>query len=124
MIEKKDDGNKIALAEDVDKANLFAKTYKRFSRLPATMMNRLYKRNLSKGLKKRMRASEESKREITQSELDRVLLEASTGKAAGEDGIPYGLPKNLEPKAKKMLLHLYNLVWEGLGKRDQRVIKF
>ena len=52
MIEKKEDGSKIALAEDVDKANLFAKTYKRFSRLPATKMNRLYKRKVNKRLKK------------------------------------------------------------------------
>ena len=55
MIGKKDDGIKIALGEDVDKA-MFAKTYLRFSRLYTTKMDRLHKRKVNKGLKKRMRA--------------------------------------------------------------------
>ena len=48
-------------------------------------------------------------------ELERTIKEAKNNKAAGEDDIPYEMLKNLGPKAKDLLLHLYNKCWDGEG---------
>ena len=45
----------------------------------------------------------------------RAIREASNGKAAGEDDIPYELVKNLGPLAMEMLLKLYRKCWRGEG---------
>ena len=44
-------------------------------------------------------------------ELERVIQEAESNKAAGQDDIPYELIKHLGPKGRRYLLHLYNKCW-------------
>ena len=47
------------------------------------------------------------------SELNRVIREAGSLKAACEDDIPYELIKNLGPHAREFILKLYNKIWAG-----------
>ena len=58
-------------------------------------------------------AIEESEQDITIEELNRVINEAGNNKAAGNDNIPYELIKNLGPKARSMILHIFNKCWSG-----------
>ena len=44
-----------------------------------------------------------------------AIKNTSTNKAAGDDEIPYELIKHLGPKAKDLLLHIYNKCWKGEG---------
>ena len=46
-------------------------------------------------------------------ELERVIKESDDGKAPGKDNIPYEMIKRLGPKAKQLILHLYNKCWSG-----------
>ena len=55
LVEQKQDGRKIAYIEDKDEANLFAKTYKQFTQLPATKMDRKLKRRNVESLRRRRR---------------------------------------------------------------------
>ena len=71
-------------------------------------------------LRRRREHKEEVEQEITEQELDCILGEASKEKTAGDDDIPHEFLQNLGPKAKNMLLHLYNLVWEGKESSEQK----
>ena len=101
--------------EDADKAEQFAKTYRSFSKLPVAKEDRVLRRYNRKHMKRKPGPAEESEQPLTWTELDRVINEARSNKAAGEDDIPYELIKNLGPKAKELLLHLYNRCWDGEG---------
>ena len=102
-----------ALIDDISKASAFAKTYKKFSRLPTRKEDRKVRRKARLGRKKTSHVPEECERDITAAELDRVIGEAGMKKAAGEDDIPYEMIKHLGPKAREMLLHIYNKSWGG-----------
>ena len=101
--------------DDKDKAEEFAKTYKSFAKLPVKKEDRTIRRKNRKHMKRKPTAAEESEQAFTMDEMERVIKEAKNNKAAGEDDIPYEMVKNLGPKAKEMLLHLYNRCWEGEG---------
>lgn len=58
---------------------------------------------------------EEAEQDITRTEMMRAIKEASNGKAAGSDDIPYEMVKNLGPRALEMLLTLYQKCWRGEG---------
>ena len=105
--------NGVALIDDKDKANAFAKTYKEFSRLPTRKSDRKLRRNVRKRMKARPGVMEESEQDITMEELNRVINEAGRNKAAGEDDIPYELIKNLGVKARTMILYIFNKCWNG-----------
>lgn len=48
---------------------------------------------------------------ITWEELERIISETNINKAPGEDTIPYAVIKELGPKAKKFILHMYDWIW-------------
>ena len=102
--------NGTAYITDKDKAEQFAKTYRSFSKLKARKSDRKIKRAIRRQHKAK-RVLEES--EMT--EMLRAIREASNGKAAGSDDIPYELVKNLGPIAQQMLLELYQRCWRGEG---------
>jgi hypothetical protein len=58
---------------------------------------------------------EESEQDITLEELEKSIDISKANKAAGEDDIPYEFLKMLGPKAKQLLLHLFNRCWRGEG---------
>jgi hypothetical protein len=64
-------------------------------------------------MKKRPGVEEESEQDITIEELNRVIEEAGSNKAAGEDNIPYELIKHLGPKARKFILLIFNKCWNS-----------
>ena len=105
--------NGVALVDDKDKAEAFARTYRQFSRLPVGKSDRKLRRCVRKRMKRRPGVIEESEQDITMEELNRVINEAGRNKAAGSDDIPYEMLQNLGPKAKLFLVHLYNEVWKG-----------
>ena len=103
----------IAYVSDRDKANQFAKTYKAYSKLPTRKEDREIRRRVRKALSKTPTAMEESEVDITKTELERAISESKMNKAAGEDDLPYELLKHLGPKAKGMILHIFNRCWSG-----------
>ena len=72
---------------------------------------------LRKRLWKRLNEKEgeldESEQDIKMQELQRAIDESTNNKAAGEDDVPYEFLKHLGPKARNMLLHIYQRVWRG-----------
>ena len=64
-------------------------------------------------MKRRSVVEEESEQDITIEELNRVIEEAGSNKAAGEDDIPHELIKHLGPKARKFILLIFNKCWKG-----------
>ena len=102
----------VALIEDKDKAEAFAKTYRGFSRLKARKWDRTIRRGVRKLLKKNDSYQPETcEQEITIEELNRVINEAGLNKAAGNDEICYELIKNLGPKARQLSLKIFNKIW-------------
>ena len=120
--------------ENKDKAEQFAKTYRGFSKLTEdisaadltpeqkvkikenTMKDRAFRRRLRLRLHRARETSkpiQECEQDIQMHELERVLDEAANNKAAGEDEIPYEFLKWLGPKARQLLLFIYNKVWSG-----------
>ena len=102
---------KDAYTDDKDKANEFAKTYKSFSVLPVYKEDRKLRRAVRKEFKKVPVTPDPSECDIKMEELERNLKQTNQNKAAGEDQIPYEFLKHLGPKAKRMLLCLYNKCW-------------
>ena len=84
--------------EDKDKAEVFAKTYRSFAKLPVKKEDRKIRRRNRNALKRRPRAEEENEQHITMEELERTIKEAKNNKAAGKDDIPYKMLINLGPK--------------------------
>ena len=106
--------NGTAYITDKDKAGQFAKTYRSFSKLKARKEDRRIKRKIRRE-HKMARDLEDSECDITMKEMLRVIKEASNGKAAGKDDIPYEMVKHLGPKALGMLLDIYRKCWRGAG---------
>jgi len=104
--------NGVALVEDKDKAEAFAKTYRGFSRLPSRKTDRKLKRRVRKLLKSRPARTEEEQ-DITMEELERVIGATGNNKSAGDDDVPYEFIKRLGPRAKKFLLKICNRIWAG-----------
>ena len=51
--------------------------------------------------------------DITWEEIERAMRETKANKSAGEDTIPYEMIKELGPKARQLILHIYNEIWKG-----------
>ena len=101
----------IARVDDKDKSEAFAKTYRKFSKLPTRKADHKLQRSVRKRMKKKPSCSEESEKDISMREMERVINQTGNFKAAGEDEIPYELIKKLGPKAKELLLRIYNMIW-------------
>ena len=111
----------VGYVEDKDKAEQFAKTYKKFSKLPKRKTDRDVRRNNYKRMDERMMDQsidgpiQESEQDLTMEEMNRAIFGASTNKASGDDDIPYELIQHLGPIAKEFLLHIYQRCWRGEG---------
>ena len=109
------EANGKSYTDDKDKANLFAKTYRGFAKIPIQKEDRITRKYIRRRMKRRPLVHQEAEQEFTMDELDRALSEAKNNKATGEDDIPYEMLKNLGEKAKEILLWLYNSCWNGNG---------
>ena len=98
----------------------FAKTYRSFSKLKARKGDRRIKRKI----RKEHRDLEDSECDITMKEMLRVIKEASNGKAAGKDDIPYEMVKQLGPKALGMLLARVNILAKTPNKSPPSKLSF
>ena len=98
---------------DKDKAREFAKTYKKVSRIGIGPKDRETKRANRAYMNSRHETESEYEEELTWSELEGAIKEVKPNKAPGEDTIPHDLIKELGPKARKFILHMYNRVWKG-----------
>jgi len=107
----------ISYIEDADKAEQFAKTYRKFSKLPSRQEDRAIKQKVRKARKqaKGCYILQESERDITAAEVRKVIKQAKNNKAAGQDDVPYEMLKHLGPKAMGMLVHIYQRCWNGEG---------
>ena len=103
----------IAYIKDTDKAKQFAKTYRGFAKIPIRKGDRRIRKKCWKHMERENRELEESEKDINMQEMQRAIEEAANNKAAGEDDIPYEFLKHLGPKAREMLLHIYQRVWRG-----------
>ena len=104
-----------ALIDDYSKAKAFAKTYKAYSRLPTRKQDRSTRKKVRSGMKKTAYSGpvEEPEQDLLLEELERVIDEAGMRKASGEDDIPYEMIKKFGPKAKEMILLMFNKCWAG-----------
>ena len=98
------EANGKSYTDDKDKANLFAKTYRGFAKIPIQKEDRNTRKYIRRRMKRRPLVHQEAEQEFTMDELDRALSEAKNNKATGEDDIPYEMLKNLGKKAKEVLL--------------------
>ena len=99
--------------KDNDKAKQFAKTYKKVSKIPRAARDRIIKRQNRKFLNNEPKDRRKYEEEITWEELLRAIKTAKSDKAPGEDTIPYEFIKELGPKARQFILHLYTEIWGG-----------
>ena len=100
---------------DSAKAEQFAKTYRRFAKLPVRKSDRQFKKKIRRYAKRKDTILEESEKDISMEEMDRVILAMGNNKAPGRDDIPYEFVRHLGPKAREMLLCLYRKCWSGEG---------
>ena len=110
--------NDKAYVGDKAKAQQFAKVYKKESLLreknqKVSIRDKILKRENRKFLNNEPTEKQEYEEEIVWQELERVIGDSSTNKAAGDDNIPYDIIRKLGPKAKEFILCLYNKVWMG-----------
>ena len=75
-----------------------------------SVRDKILKRRNRKYLESKPTEKDEYEDEITWQELERVIADSSTNKAAGDDNIPYDVVKQLGPKAREFLLCLYNKI--------------
>ena len=73
------------------------------------------RRTVRREMRRREEGKEESESQITMHEMERAINNSAPNKSAGEDNIPYELIQHLGPKAKELLLTLYNKCWKGKG---------
>ena len=99
---------------DRQKAEQFAKTYRKFSKLEKRKEDRKI-RKIVRRQWKTSRTMEECEQDLTMKELVDVIQDASMNKASGNDDIPYEMIKRLGSKAREMLLYLINKCWSGVG---------
>eukprot|EP00660_Eupelagonema_oceanica_P019181 gene19181-biopygen41944 len=102
------------LTDDAEKAECFARTYAGVSRLPPAdrAANTRLKRQLSTELERNDAPLEGFDAPFTMLELDTVLNNLSTGKAAGLDGLSNEMLKRLGPTGKAAMLRTVNASWE------------
>ena len=100
-----------AYVEDKDKAERFAETYKSFSKIPIGKKDQKFRKTVRLTMKEKTK--DENEKRIKMEELDRVINNTKSNKAAGDDMVPYEFLKHLGPKAKEMLLCIYNKCWSG-----------
>ena len=110
--------NDKAYVGDKAKAQQFAKVYKKESMLrekkqKVSIRDKVLKRENRKFLNNEPTEKQEYEEKIVWQELERVIGDSSTNKAAGDDNIPYDIIQKLGPKAKEFILCLYNKVWSG-----------
>ena len=98
---------------DKAKAKQFAKVYKQVSKIKKGPKDRIVKRQNRKFLNKTPTEKSKYETEIMWEEMERVIGETKANKAAGDDNIPYEIIKELGPKAKAFIIHLYNRIWDG-----------
>ena len=101
------------LVNDKDKANAFAKTYKKVSRIPRGPSDRTIKRKNRQFLNNNTREKNHYEEDLTWEELERAINDTKNNKAPGEDTIPHDIIKQLGPKARKFILHIFNRIWQG-----------
>jgi hypothetical protein len=101
------------IVEDKDKAHQFKKTYKMQSRIPREKSDKQIKHNNRSFLKEKPDTIEPCEQDLKMEEFERVLKETSDNKAAGIDDAPYELLKHMGPKAKTLILFIYNMIWRG-----------
>ena len=100
--------------EDKDKANAFAKTYKKVSRIPRRRTTDAeLKRENRRFLRNKPTEKTKWETDITMEEVERAISELANEKAAGEDEIPNEFISSLGRKAKRYLLHMFNKIWNG-----------
>ena len=102
-----------AFVGDKQKANEFAKVYKKVSRIKKDPKDRIIKRQNREFLKAIPSSRGRYESEIIWEELERVIGETSNNRSPGDDNIPYDVIKQLGPKAKEFILRMYNRVWSG-----------
>ena len=102
-----------AYVGDRKKAHEFSMVYKIVSRIGRTENDIAIKKKNRYFFRRGQGPKTKFETEITWEELERVIGEASTNKAAGDDDIPYDIIKALGRRAKGMILHIYNQVWKG-----------
>ena len=107
----------VSYIADKDKADQFAKTYRKFSKLPSRKKDRVVKKGVreARRLARGSGALQECEQDITAEEVLRVIKQAKNNKAAGMDDIPYEMMKHLGPRAMEMLVHIYRRCWKGEG---------
>ena len=98
---------------DRKKAEQFAKTYRKFSKLDKKKEDRKIRKEVRRQWKTN-RPLEECEQDLTMKEMVDVIQDANMNKASGSDDIPYEMVKRLGTKAREMLLHLINRCWSGV----------
>ena len=104
----------VAYVEDKDKAEQFAKTYRSFAKLPVRKKDRKIRKK-NRRMSKIKSAAQECERDLTMQEMTRAIGQTKANKAAGEDEIPYEFIRHLGPKAKELLLNIFQRCWDGDG---------
>ena len=99
--------------KDRDKAKQFGKVYKQVSRIPKGPKDKTIKKQNRKFLMSKPGERQKYEEDLTWEELERAIEGAKNNKAPGEDTIPYEIIKQLGPKAKTLILHIYNAIWKG-----------
>ena len=92
---------------------MFKKTYKKVSKIPRKQADRLIKKSNRSYLNNKPTQRVECESPIMLEEMELVIDETKTDKAAGQDDIPNEFIKKLGPKAKQLMLHMYNRIWSG-----------
>ena len=105
----------IARVEDKDKAEAFARTYRKFSQIPKRKEDKNFHTEVRKKMTDTPMGIDKTEREISMREMETVINHTGNFKAAGEDEITYEMLKKLGPKAKELLLLIFNLVWKDPG---------
>ena len=107
----------VSYIADADKAEQFAKTYRKFSQLPSRKSDRVIKRKVRKARKraKGCYTLQESEQDITSAEVLSVIKQVHNNKAAGMDDVPYEMMKHLGPRAMEMLVNICQRCWRGEG---------
>ena len=98
---------------DKDKAKQFAKEYKKVSMIPKGPRDKIIKKQNRAFLNSEPSEKTMYEEDTTWEEVERSLKETKANSSPGEDTIPYEVIKELGPKAKEFILHLYNEIWRG-----------
>ncbi|GFN80094.1 RNA-directed DNA polymerase from mobile element jockey [Plakobranchus ocellatus] len=99
---------------DRREADAFNKHFSKVNTVPRDPIADPRMHRLKKALERRPTASKRTfETEFTVSELDIALRKGRLGKAPGLDGVTQEMISQLSPKAKNVLLNLYNRTWKS-----------